>query len=458
MTAADYAELVQKDRDHFIHPQYLLSEHQQPIIFERGKGVWLEDINGKRYIDGLSSLWNVAVGHGRTELAQAAAEQMEKLAFCNSYVGFSNVPAIELADRLINLVYPNMRAVYYVNSGSEANDGAYKAARFYWKLRGKPNKVKIISRREAYHGSTLFATSVTGMPVFWKNFEPMMPEALQAPSPYRYRCQFCSQEAACTTGCVSAIEEIIAREGADTIAAVIAEPVQGAGGVIPAPPEYFPALRRLCDRYEVLLISDEVITGFGRTGKWFALDHWDVKPDIMTFAKAVTSAYVPLAGFIISDQIYETITSAPPDARFMHANTNSGHPTACAVALRNLRILEEEGLIENAARMGARLREGLESLRDLDGVGDIRGLGLMQAVELVEDKETRKPFDPSLNVGPRLAREARDRGLISRVKGDSFLMAPPLVITEHEIDQIVGILREAIPATMSAVRAAATRA
>lgn len=455
MAEYQYRDLVRKDLAHFIHPQYLFQDHQEPVIFQRGQGIWLEDVNGKRYIDGLSCLWNVAVGHGRKELAEAAARQMEQLAFCNNYVGYSNIPAIELAERLVGLTYPTMRAVYYVNSGSEANDGAFKVARYYWKLHGKPDKVKIISRREAYHGSTLFATSVTGMPVFWKNFEPMLAEVRQAPAPYRYHCQFCRWEPECTRGCVQAIEEIVQREGPDTIAAIIAEPVQGAGGVIPAPPPYFPALRQLCDRYNILLIADEVITGFGRTGKWFALEHWNVQPDIVTFAKAVTSAYVPLAGFIISDAIYETLITAPPEARFMHANTNAGHPTACAVALRNLQIFEEEGLVENAARMGARLLAGLDSLRELDGVGDVRGLGLMGAVELVADKETRQPFDPALNVGGRLAREARERGLISRVKGDSYLLAPPLIIKESEIDQIIEILWEAIPAAVKAARAAA---
>lgn len=452
-----YAELVHKDLAHFIHPQYHITDHQEPVIFHRGQGIWIEDINGRRYIDGLAALWNVAVGHGRKELAEAAARQMEELAFCNNYVGYSNVPAIELADRLISLVYPNMRAVYYVNSGSEANESAFKVARFHWKLRGEPNKVKIIARREAYHGSTIAATSATGMPPFWKNFEPLLAEVVLAPTPYRYRCEFCQWEAQCNLGCVRAVEETVQREGPDTVAAIIAEPVQGAGGVIPPPPQYFPALRELCDRYRALLIADEVITGFGRTGKWFALEHWGVQPDIMTIAKAITSAYVPLAACIISDEIYETITSAPRDVRFMHANTNSGHPTACAVALRNLRLIEEEGLVANAASMGARLLAGLETLHELDGVGNVRGLGLMAAVELVADKETRQPFDPALNLGGRLLREARERGLIARTKGDSFLLAPPLVIKENEVDLIVEILKDAVPAAVRSARAAAAK-
>jgi adenosylmethionine-8-amino-7-oxononanoate aminotransferase len=438
--------LARTDLAHFIHPQYHISEHQDPVIYVRGEGAVLTDAQGRQYIDGLASLWNVAVGHGRRELAEVAARQMAELAFCSNYTGYSNVPAIELAERLCALAYPNMAAVFYANSGSEANEGAFKVARFYWHLQGRPQKVKIICRREAYHGGTLGATSATGMAPFWRGFEPLIPEFVRVGTCYCYRCQWGKTYPGCGLECAGAVEEAILREGPGTVAAVIAEPVHGAGGVIPPVPEYFPRLREVCDRHQVLLIADEVITGFGRTGRWFALEHWRVEPDIVTFAKAVTSAYVPLSGFLISRQIHEAMTSAPPSERFMHAYTNSGHPVACAVALANLRIMEEEGLVENARRMGERLLSGLRSLEEMEIVGEVRGLGLMAAVELAADKETRRPFEPSLGVGGRLLREARDRGLVARVKGDSFLMAPPLVITAEQVDRMVEILRESIRA------------
>jgi putrescine aminotransferase len=441
--------LARSDLAHFIHPQYHASEHQDPVIYVKGEGVVLTDAQGRQYIDGLACLWNVAVGHGRRELAEAAAQQMAELAFCSSYTGYSNAPAIELAERLCALAYPNMAAVFYANSGSEAVEGAFKAARFYWHLRGQPQKAKIICRREAYHGGTLAATSATGMPPFWRGFEPLIPEFVRVGTCYCYHCEWGKTYPGCGLECVGAVEETILREGPGTVAAVIAEPVHGAGGVIPPVPEYFPRLREVCDRQQVLFIADEVITGFGRTGRWFALEHWNVQPDIMAIAKAVTSAYVPLSAFIISRQIHETMTSAPLPDRFMHGYTNSGHPAACAVALRNLRIIEEEGLVENARRMGERLLSGLRALEEMDVVGEVRGLGLMAGVELVADKETHRSFEPSQGLGLRVLREARQRGLIARAKGDSFLVAPPLVVTAEQVDRMVEIIRDSIRAAAS---------
>jgi putrescine aminotransferase len=441
--------LIRSDLAHFIHPQYHASEHQDPVIYVKGEGAVLTDAQGRQYIDGLACLWNVAVGHGRRELAEAAAQQMAELAFCSSYTGYSNAPAIELAERLCALAYPNMAAVFYANSGSEAVEGAFKAARFYWHLRGQPQKAKIICRREAYHGGTLAATSATGMPPFWRGFEPLIPEFVRVGTCYCYHCEWGKTYPGCGLECVGAVEETILREGPGTVAAVIAEPVHGAGGVIPPVPEYFPRLREVCDRQQVLFIADEVITGFGRTGRWFALEHWNVQPDIMAIAKAVTSAYVPLSAFIISRQIHETMTSAPLPDRFMHGYTNSGHPAACAVALRNLRIIEEEGLVENARRMGERLLSGLRALEEMDVVGEVRGLGLMAGVELVADKETHRSFEPSQGLGLRVLREARQRGLIARAKGDSFLVAPPLVVTAEQVDRMVEIIRDSIRAAAS---------
>ena len=442
----DPQSLIASDKAHLLHPQYHVSDHAEPIIFVRGEGSLLWDINGREYIDGLSALWNVAVGYGRKELADAAAQQMRELAFNNSYVGFSNVPSIRLAERLMELLYPNMQAVFFCNSGSEAVEGALKIARYFWFLQGKPEKVKIIARKEAYHGGTLGATAVTGLPPFHKGFGPMPPEFIRVDTCYPYRHTGGARE--CDLSCADAVEQTILREGPETVAALIGEPVHGAGGVIVPGPGYWARLREICDRHDVLLIADEVITGFGRTGKWFALEHWGVQPDVMSVAKAITSAYVPLAGFIYSKRIHEAIQQAPVDAKFMHGYTNAGHPTACAVALRNLQIMEDEGLVERAAVLGEQLLRGLRGLADHPNVGDVRGLGLLAAVEVVADKKSKASFDPAEGVGGRLVKEMRNRGVITRVKGESILLAPPFITKPEQIDRIVEVVGESIQAVV----------
>jgi adenosylmethionine-8-amino-7-oxononanoate aminotransferase len=275
-------------------------------------------------------------------------------------------------------------------------------------------------------------------------FEPRVPHFSHIASPYPYR--FVGGDAHTSQGVAAAnlLEEAIVREGPDTVAAFIAEPVQGAGGVIVPQDDYFPRIRAICDQYDVLFISDEVITGFGRTGTWFGLEHWGVEPDIMQFAKGITSGYIPMGGIGVSDTIKAAMDSTPPEQRWMHAYTYSGHPTCCAVALANLTILEEEGLVQRAAEMGNRLLEGLHTLDDLPGVGDVRGLGMMAAVELVADKATKQ----EARVGPRMQREMLKRGLYTRMRGDILCLAPPLVTTAEQIDRIVDIVREAIPAAL----------
>jgi adenosylmethionine-8-amino-7-oxononanoate aminotransferase len=371
---------------------------------------------------------------------------MAKLAYASAYAGFSNEPAIRLAERIVGLAYDNMAAAYFTTSGAESNESAFKIARYYWKRMGKPNKVKIISRQYGYHGVTLAAMSATSLPGYHKMFGPLVPEFLQVAPPYPYRWPGngdCGIEAA------DAVEAAIEAQGPDTIAAVIAEPVMGAGGVIVPPPTYFPRLRQICDRHNVLLIADEVITGFGRTGRWFALGHWGVQPDLMSFAKGVTSGYLPLGGVVVSKGVHQAMEDAPMDERFMHAATYSGHPACCAVGLRNIDIIEQEGLPERAAVMGRKLLAGLETLRSLPAVGDVRGLGMMCGVELVEDQATRKP---AIGLGRRVVAEAMKRGLILRqrggggtpVSGDSLCLAPPLMTPEATLDRIVSIVGEAI--------------
>jgi len=444
--------LLDLDRRRLVHPLHNATEHAAARLFVEGRGAMLRTSDGKEYIDGLSALWNVNAGHGRKELAQAAAKQMETLAYASAYAGFSNEPAIRLADCIVGLAYANSAAVYFTTGGAESNESAFKTARFFWKRMGKPSKVKIISRFFGYHGVTLAAMSATQLPGYQKMFGPLVPEFVQVPPPYAYRWPGNGDagiEAA------DAVEKAILDHGADTIAAVIAEPVQGAGGVIVPPPTYFPRLRQICDKHDVLLIADEVITGYGRTGRWFALGHWGVQPDIVSFAKGVTSGYLPLGGIILSDRVHGAVADAPADERYMHAATYSGHPTCCAVGLANIDLIEREGLVERSAVMGRRLLAGLETLRSLPPVGDVRGLGMMCGVELVEDKGTRKP---AAGLGARVVAQAMERGLLLRQRGagtlgpittgDSLVLAPPLMTPKATIDRIVQIVGESIEAAL----------
>jgi putrescine aminotransferase len=335
--------LVRQDQDHLLHPLHHPNAHQAPLVVESGNGVWLRTVDGREFIDGLAGLWNVLIGHGSVELAEAARDQMIELAYFSNYVGVSNLPAIRLADRMAGFAYPNLNTTFFTSGGAEANESAFKTARYYWKRLGKPAKVKVIARQDAYHGVTLAAMSATGITPYWPMFEPRVPNFLHIPAPYPYRFEGSLRDGE-TVGqaAARALEEAILREGADTVAAFIAEPVQGAGGIIVPPDDYFPRVREICDRHDVLLIADEVITGFGRTGQWFALERWGVQPDIMSFAKGITSGYQPLGGIQISDAIREAIMSAPPDQTWMHAYTYSGHATCCAVALKNAIISSSE--------------------------------------------------------------------------------------------------------------------
>jgi adenosylmethionine-8-amino-7-oxononanoate aminotransferase len=448
---AEVAERVQSDHDHLLHPLHHPTAHHNPRIWVKGAGALLWDAEGKTYIDGLSGLWNVNVGHGRDELAQVAMSQMTTLAYSSSYAGSTNIPAILLAERLSELVYPSINTFFLTSGGAEATESAFKTARFYWKARGKPDKVKVISRMRAYHGVTLAAMSATGLPAYWPMFEPRVPGFVHIDSPYPYR--FVNPEPTLSPGIAAAnlLEARILQEGPDTVAAFIAEPVQGAGGVIVPPNDYFARIREICDAYDVLLIADEVITGFGRTGRWFGLEHYGVEPDIVQFAKGITSGYLPLGGIGVSDTIREVINSVPPERRWMHAFTYSGHPTCCAVALRNIQIIEEEDLVTRAASAGGRLLEKLQPLLTCDGVGDVRGLGMMMAVEIVADKTTKQLFPPEARLTERLSEALLRRGLFTRLVADTICLAPPLVTTDEQIDRIVEIIADAIPAVLQEV-------
>jgi putrescine aminotransferase len=336
----------------------------------------------------------------------------------------------------------------FTSGGSESNDSAFKTARYYWKRKGKPDKYKVIARKGSYHGVTLAGTFATGLEKYHTMFGPAVEGFLHipAPNPYRFEGELKAGE---TIGqaAARALEEMILRESADTVAAFIAEPVMGVGGVIVPPDDYFPLVRAICDKYEVLFIADEVITGFGRTGEWFALKHWNVQPDILSFAKAITSGYAQLGGIQVSDEIRATMESAADSEAYMHGFTYSGHAMACAVGLKNLEIMERGEYPKRAKELGKRLGEGLETLREFPFVGDVRGLGLVWGVEIVSDRRA-KTADPAMAM--KIFKAAQERGLRSRPLGNTLAFSPPICINEEEVGEIVKRLGAAMDSMESA--------
>ncbi len=438
--------LLERDNRHLIHPLHSRAVHAAARVWVKGEGAFLVDANGERFIDGLSGLWNNTAGNGRRELRDAAAAQMETLAFASGYAGSSNLRAIELSERLAGLAYPQINRFYFTSGGGEATDSNIKMARAYWKLSGKPEKTKIISRIWGYHGVTMAAMCATGMPPYWTLFEPRMPGFRHIPTPYPYRYE---APAGVSQGIAAAneLEKAILEEGADTVAMFIAEPVQGAGGVIVPQDDYFPRIREICDKYDVLLVSDEVITGFGRTGRMFGLEHWGVQPDLIQFAKAITSGYFPFGGIGVSDKIAAVLEEATQP--WMHAYTYSAHPVGCAVGLAMLDIIEKEDFVGQAARKGERLLAGLHAaLDDHPQVGEVRGLGLMCAVELVKDKATKQAWDAGEGVGAKVGNAMIERGLFTRMRGDVICLAPPMVTDEATIDRVVAITADSVRAVL----------
>jgi adenosylmethionine-8-amino-7-oxononanoate aminotransferase len=446
--AVEPAELIKSDQDHLIHPLHHPSDHLEPMVYVKGRGAMITDIQGREYIDGLAGLWNTNVGHGREELAKAAAAQMSELAYFSAYAGSTNIPAVQLAEKLISLSYPNMQGVFFTCGGAESNESAFKTARFYWKAKGKPDKVKVISRFNAYHGVTLQAMSATGMAPYWKMFEPRVPGFVHIPTCYPYRQEGGKPGETAGQTAARLLEEAILREGADTVAAFIAEPIHGGGGVLYPDDDYFPLVRKVCDKHQVLFIADEVITGFCRTGQWFAMTHWNVLPDIMSFAKGVSSGYLPLGGIMVSKAVKEAMDTVKPDDKWMHAYTYSGHPTCCAVGLKNVEIMERERLAERSAALGTRLHKALHAAFDSHpNVGDIRsGKGLLAAIELVEDKATKKAYGADQKVGARIIQEMSKRGVITRARMENIFYSPALVITEQQLDRMVSVTQEAVKA------------
>ncbi len=440
--AATLEQLVAFDQQHLLHPQHHPSDHKQPVIWAKGEGAHLITVTGERYLDGLSGMWNVSLGHGRRELIDAATRQLETLAFATAYAGSTHRPLIELSELLSEVIYPSIQAFYFTSGGGEATDTSIRTARYYWRALGKPEKTKIIARKLSYHGSTVGSASATGVDEFSHGFGPRLPGFLHIESPYPYRFQNPHPHKTAGVAAADLLEDAILREGPETVAAFIAEPIQGGGGGIIVPqPDYFPRIREICDQYGVLFISDDVITGFGRTGKWFGLEHWGVEPDIVQFAKGITSGYIPLGGIGVNAKIKDVLDNAESAQRWWHGYTYSGHPVACAVAIATLGVLRKEGLVERTAKRGERfLRILREELYDHPYIGEVRGQGLLAGIEFVSDRNTKATFPGKWNVAGRLRVELLKRGLCTRVLSDVICLAPPLTTTDAELDQILDIV------------------
>jgi 4-aminobutyrate--pyruvate transaminase len=438
------ADLVAKDKAHMLHPVSNLNQLLKtgPLVFAHGEGVYLWDTEGKRYLDGFAGLWNVNVGHGRVELAEAMREQAEELAFQPTFFGLATPPVIELAAKLADLFPGTLNHFNFTSGGAESNETAIKIARYYWHLKGQPDKIKILSRTMAYHGIAMGALAATGIPAYWTGFGPRTPGFIHLTAPYVYRNGEGLSEDEFVAKLVDELEQTVQREGADTIAAFIGEPVQGAGGVVPPPDRYWSAIRDVLNKHDILLIHDEVITGFGRTGKMFGMETYGVTPDIVSFAKGVTSGYIPLGGVGVSDEVFDVM--AEPDQMFMHGFTYAGHPVACQVALRNIRIIEDEDLAGNTADVGPYLLDKLSQLLERPYVGNVRGKGLMAFVEVVADKQTKAKFDAAKNVGGKLQAATRARGLIIRASNDGIAIAPPLILSRENADELAGIIADSL--------------
>jgi L-2,4-diaminobutyrate transaminase len=446
---ADLEEIQALDRAHLIHPinEFQKHEKQGSRLFTRGRGVDLTLADGRSVIDGFSGLFNINVGHGRTEIAEAVAAQMRELAYYPSFWDFGNEPAARLAERVVRLLPEDrgLRHMLFHTSGSEANEANFRFARLYHAVRGNPTKTRILSRRWSYHGATRGAGSATGIPAYHALVD-LDPSHLHVAPPYCYRCEFERSLPDCGLPCAADLEQTLAREGPETIAALVVEPVMGTGGILVPPPDYFAEIQEICRRNDVLLILDEVITGFGRTGRWFGMQHWDVHPDLVSLAKGISSGYLPLSASVLSDRVYETLRDRMPQGLpFMFGLTYNNHPACCAAGLANLEILEREGLVENARKVGAYLLERLEkSFGKSPLAGEIRGIGMLAAIEMVRDRDTKQPF-PNVADPHWIAQEAFERGLIVRALFQCVAFAPPLCATTEDIDRMLEILEEIWP-------------
>ena len=420
-----------------------MAEKGEPQIFVSGKGVHVTDALGNTYIDAMSGLWLKNVGYGQTEIADAAYQQMLQLTYMP--LGTTTEPAVRLAEKVASITPGDLSRCFFTSGGSEANETAMKLSRAYFKRVGEPTRYKFISRKGSYHGATFGTLALGGTPVFPKaDYEPLLGDSYHVPQPNPYRCEFGGETPEeCAELCVSAIEDEIKFQGPQTVAAVVAEPISSPFGAVVPGPNYWPMLREICDRYGVLLIADEVITGFGRTGKMFACEHWGITPDLMTVAKGITSGYIPMGGAIARKPIADAFVGSA-GAAFRHVITFGGHPVASAAALKNIEIMEREGMVENSAAMGTYLLDGLKELKEKHRIiGDVRGLGLMCGMELVKDRETKESFPTEAELAPRLTQGFSNNGVLLR-GGDAMNIMPPLCVTAGEIDEILLVMDRVI--------------
>jgi adenosylmethionine-8-amino-7-oxononanoate aminotransferase len=419
---------------------------QGSTIITEGQGVYVTDIDGNRYLDTCAGLGNAIIGYGHPEMADAISQQIREMMFFPSAFGFSNVPAIQLAAKLSTIAPPSLTQAFFTSSGSEANETAFKIARFYHRLRGHTSKTQFIARRQSLHGSTYAALSASGLPRLQEWFGPLMPGFSHIQAPHCYRCDLGLRYPGCHLACADELEAAILREGPDNVAGFIAEPMQAAGGHVIPPRDYYQRVRAICDQYDVLFIADEVVSGFGRTGKMFGIEHYGVTPDLMTLAKGLTSGYLPLGAVLIHEAISGMLHSADKDVIFNHTFTYSDHATCCAAALKNIEIIERDSLVERAHVMGEYFLQRLMELKRQPMVGDITGLGLLTAIELVRDRRTGQLAPPPFAVVRQIADKAFRAGVLIRTTSEQIVLRPPLIVTREQLDHVVAVLHDAIAA------------
>src|SRR5687768_4967209 len=446
---------AQRDVQYQLHPFTNLSTHQNqgPLVITSGKGVYVYDESGREYIEGLAGLWCTGLGFGEERLAEAAARQLRRLPYYHQFGSKAHDVAIDLAEKLIGLMPVPMSKVFFNNSGSEANETAMKVVWYYNNARGRYRKKKIVSRLRGYHGTTIGAASLTGLSASHKDFDLPLPQVRHTDCPYYYRYGKAGErEEDFATRLAEQLDALIQREDPDTVAAFIAEPVMGAGGVLVPPRTYFDKVQAVLKKHDVLMIADEVICGFGRTGKMFGSETYAIRPDIMVMAKQLSSGYLPISATAISDDIYKAlVTQSERHGTFAHGYTYTGHPAACAVALEVLAIYEERDLLGHIGRIGPRLQQGLRELEGHPLVGEIRGVGLIAGVELVTNKATKAQFEPAGAAGTLFIQRAQANGLIIRALQDTVALCPPLIISEPEIDEMLRRFRKALDETTEAL-------
>ncbi len=448
-------QLDQWDRETFLHPSTHAAQHARgestARIIKRAEGVHIEDRDGQRWLDGFAGLYCVNVGYGRREISEAIAKQAHELAYYHAYVGHGTEASITLSKMILDRAPGHMSKVYYGLGGSDANETNIKLVWYYNNVRGLPKKKKIISRWRGYHGSGLMTGSLTGLPLFHEKFDLPLPPIMHTTAPYYYRRENTDQsEAEFVAQCAQDLEEMIEREGADTIAAFWAEPLLGTGGIVPPPAGYWEAIQPILEKHDILLVADEVVTGFGRLGTMFGSEHYGLKPDLITIAKGLTSAYAPLSGSIVSDKMWKVLEQGADEFGVLgHGWTYSAHPIGAAAGVANLKLIDDLKLVQNAGEVGAYLNERMrDALADHPHVGEVRGEGMLCAVEFVEDKDRRQFFDPSKKVGAKVVSELAKQHVIGRAMpgGDILGFAPPFSLTREEADRIVEATVKAVSA------------